>query len=425
MVRRFCDSVMDFRPLFSLSKARRSDRGIIVAILSHWLRWRRATDEFCFCSFCGTISVLPRLDIEWSLTYVGSPDSTQDDQELDSVFIGPVAVGLNKFVFEAAAPNIHKLPSHEWLGTTIVLLQCSYRDQVFFRVGYFVKNDYTGDQLIEHPDSITAREARERKTSEKIRASLTSGDGWEDFEDFVRKREKKQRSGVYKEGEEEEDDEDDDKSVDEEEEEEEAEGDDLIVEDDEDDAPEEDEENEENGEDDDEDEEDEESDDERGPGGKRPPAGKQPPAGKTPPPSAVPAASAESASSLTAAIAESNGDAPAAHAASTDGAVAASEEVSHSSAPNTKKRARTENGADANGNGADGDAHKDQPAVEEDEPTAKRRKLAEHLDAYTASHYEEGPRWYTNVDPLLIRRTVVMDGPRVTLFTISWADDDM
>lgn len=354
---------------------------------------------------------LPRPDIEWSLTYVGSPDSTQDDQELDSVFIGPVAVGLNKFVFEAAAPNINKLPSHEWLGTTIVLLQCSYRDQVFFRVGYFVKNDYTGDQLIEHPDSITAREARERKTSEKIRAALMSGDGWEDFEDFVRKREKKQRSGQYKEGEDEEDDEDDeDKSVDEEEEEEEGEADDLIVEDEEDD------EEEENGEDDDEDEEDEETDDERGPAGKCPPAGKQP-AGKTPPPSAAPAATEST----------SNGDSIAATtpAPSADGAAPSTEEVSHSSAPNTKKRARPENGSDSNGNGTDGDAHKDKPAAEEDEPTAKRRKLAEHLDAYTASHYEEGPRWYINVDPLLIRRTVVMDGPRVTLFTISWADDDM
>lgn len=352
--------------------------------------------------------MLPRPDIEWSLTYVGSPDSTQDDQELDSVLIGPVPVGLNKFVFEAAAPNIHKLPSHEWLGTTIVLLQCSYRDQVFFRVGYFVKNDYTGADLVEHPDSIAAREVRRRKTSEKLRAALNNGDGWEDFEDYVREKEREQRLQEEGKGEEEgEEEEDDEKSSDDEEEE--AEADDMIVEDEDDD---EEEDNEENGEDDDEDEEDEESDDERGPGGKHPPAGKQPPAGKTPPPSAADVAAAKATAAVSGASAHGEED---------------GETVSApSNGVNPKKRSRSED-APAAGNGllADGDAPVEQENAEEDEPTAKRRKLQDHLEGYLAHHFEDGPRWYINVDPLLIKRTVIMEDPRVTLFTISWADDDM
>ena len=39
-------------------------------------------------------------DIEWKLTYVGSPDSEKYDQVLDSVLIGPSPPGEYKFVFQ-------------------------------------------------------------------------------------------------------------------------------------------------------------------------------------------------------------------------------------------------------------------------------------------------------------------------------------
>ncbi|PHH85707.1 hypothetical protein CDD83_46 [Cordyceps sp. RAO-2017] len=35
-------------------------------------------------------------DLEWKLTYVGSATSDQYDQELDSLLVGPVPVGVNK-----------------------------------------------------------------------------------------------------------------------------------------------------------------------------------------------------------------------------------------------------------------------------------------------------------------------------------------
>ena len=36
-------------------------------------------------------------DLEWKLTYVGSSDSLDHDQELDSILVGPVPVGINSF----------------------------------------------------------------------------------------------------------------------------------------------------------------------------------------------------------------------------------------------------------------------------------------------------------------------------------------
>lgn len=65
------------------------------------------------------------LDIEWKLIYVGSAESEAHDQELDSILVGPIPVGLNKFVFEAPHPDFSKLPETEITGVTVVLITCS------------------------------------------------------------------------------------------------------------------------------------------------------------------------------------------------------------------------------------------------------------------------------------------------------------
>ncbi len=39
-------------------------------------------------------------DLEWKMVYVGSAESESYDQELDSVLVGPVPLGINRFVFQ-------------------------------------------------------------------------------------------------------------------------------------------------------------------------------------------------------------------------------------------------------------------------------------------------------------------------------------
>ena len=39
------------------------------------------------------------------------------------------------------------------MGVTVVLLTCSYKDQEFIRIGYYVNNEYTEQELIENPPS--------------------------------------------------------------------------------------------------------------------------------------------------------------------------------------------------------------------------------------------------------------------------------
>ncbi|OJD34772.1 histone chaperone asf1 [Diplodia corticola] len=90
-------------------------------------------------------------DLEWKLTYVGSATSSEHDQELDSLLVGPIPVGVNKFVFEAEPPNLSRIPNNEILGVTVILLTCSYDGREFVRVGYYVNNEYTDEALIAEP----------------------------------------------------------------------------------------------------------------------------------------------------------------------------------------------------------------------------------------------------------------------------------
>lgn len=90
-------------------------------------------------------------DLEWKLTYVGSSKSLDHDQELDSILVGPVPVGVNKFLFTADPPSPELIPSSELVSVTVILLSCSYKEKEFVRVGYYVNNEYDSEELRENP----------------------------------------------------------------------------------------------------------------------------------------------------------------------------------------------------------------------------------------------------------------------------------
>lgn len=90
-------------------------------------------------------------DLEWKLTYVGSSTSLDHDQELDSILVGPVPVGVNKFLFQADPPSPELIPASELVSVTVILLSCSYADREFVRVGYYVNNEYDSEELRENP----------------------------------------------------------------------------------------------------------------------------------------------------------------------------------------------------------------------------------------------------------------------------------
>ncbi|KAF6802155.1 histone chaperone asf1 [Colletotrichum musicola] len=111
-------------------------------------------------------------DLEWKLTYVGSATSDQYDQELDSLLVGPVPVGTNKFVFEADAPNTSRIPDADILGVTVILLTCAYDGREFVRVGYYVNNEYDSEELnAEPPAKPIIERVRRNVLAEKPRVT--------------------------------------------------------------------------------------------------------------------------------------------------------------------------------------------------------------------------------------------------------------
>ena len=81
-------------------------------------------------------------DLEWKVVYVGSAEDMTRDQVLDEILVGPVPVGVNKFVLQADAPDPASIPNGDILGVTVVLVTCSYKDREFIRIGYYVNNEY-------------------------------------------------------------------------------------------------------------------------------------------------------------------------------------------------------------------------------------------------------------------------------------------
>ncbi|KAI8334028.1 histone chaperone [Chlamydoabsidia padenii] len=101
-------------------------------------------------------------DLEWRMIYVGSAENPQQDQVLDSIMVGPVPVGVNTFVFSAPAPKLNLLPQSDLLEVTVVLLSCLYHEKEFVRIGYYVNNEYTDEELRENPPAQVIVEKLQR-----------------------------------------------------------------------------------------------------------------------------------------------------------------------------------------------------------------------------------------------------------------------
>ena len=61
---------------------------------------------------------------------------------LEEVCVGPVPVGISKFVLQADAPDPARISQQDLVGVTVVLITCSYREKEFVRIGYYVNNEY-------------------------------------------------------------------------------------------------------------------------------------------------------------------------------------------------------------------------------------------------------------------------------------------
>lgn len=73
----------------------------------------------------------------------------------------------NEFVLrqsscQADAPKVELLPKKDLLEVTVVLLSCLYKEKEFVRVGYYVNNEYTEEELRENPPEDVVIEKLQR-----------------------------------------------------------------------------------------------------------------------------------------------------------------------------------------------------------------------------------------------------------------------
>ena len=87
--------------------------------------------------------------------------------------MGPIPVGINKFVLTADPPDISRIPEGDILGVTVVLVTCSYREKEFVRVGYYVNNEYTEqyDEEAGPPKPLDMNKVRRSVLAEKPRVT--------------------------------------------------------------------------------------------------------------------------------------------------------------------------------------------------------------------------------------------------------------
>lgn len=45
-------------------------------------------------------------DLEWKMIYVGSAESEEHDQVLDTIYVGPIPEGKHMFVFQVSYHNV-------------------------------------------------------------------------------------------------------------------------------------------------------------------------------------------------------------------------------------------------------------------------------------------------------------------------------
>lgn len=105
-------------------------------------------------------------DLEWKLIHVGSGFS--EDIELDSLLVGPIPTGVNKFIFTADPVDVSQIPANDVLGVSVILLTASYDDREFVRVGFYNNNEYTDAGLREKYDALLASGSEEDRAMWKF-----------------------------------------------------------------------------------------------------------------------------------------------------------------------------------------------------------------------------------------------------------------
>eukprot|EP01017_Pseudomicrothorax_dubius_P011741 TRINITY_DN14463_c0_g1_i1.p1 TRINITY_DN14463_c0_g1~~TRINITY_DN14463_c0_g1_i1.p1 ORF type:complete len:223 (+),score=40.33 TRINITY_DN14463_c0_g1_i1:33-701(+) len=117
-------------------------------------------------------------DLEWKVVYFGDPRNESYDQTLDVITLGPLQSGEMQFEWEVNPPDPKKINGIDnLLGVTALVITASYLQREFFRVGYYVYNNYlVEEEAIENltMQSIDLQKVQRNILSDKPRITTTN-----------------------------------------------------------------------------------------------------------------------------------------------------------------------------------------------------------------------------------------------------------
>ncbi|EFX64801.1 hypothetical protein DAPPUDRAFT_265753 [Daphnia pulex] len=61
-----------------------------------------------------------------------------------------------KLMLQADPPDHEKIPEGDAIGAADVFLSCFYKEHQFFRMGYFVNNEYIDPELKDNPPPVAS-----------------------------------------------------------------------------------------------------------------------------------------------------------------------------------------------------------------------------------------------------------------------------
>ncbi|KAM0687416.1 Histone chaperone asf1, partial [Conglomerata obtusa] len=170
------------------------------------------TDPYTFTLTFDNPTLLPT-DLEFTITYTGSPDTSRHDQLICTEHIGPVPAGRVAFDLVTDPVRVYDLPLRHLFGVTSVVIIGRFGKCEFLRVGYFVKVQ------VEGVDDEKLRFEDEEESGDEIDESCDNSedvDGEEDNEDLVEGEEGDESSEIIKDNDDNDDEEDNEDEEDEE-----------------------------------------------------------------------------------------------------------------------------------------------------------------------------------------------------------------
>lgn len=85
--------------------------------------------------------------LEWKVFEKDSPESdvprVRCIRTLDTVLLSRMPIGRHRFTLPVGTLPPSKILNENVVGATVLTLTCSYRNNEFFRIGYYVNNRYT------------------------------------------------------------------------------------------------------------------------------------------------------------------------------------------------------------------------------------------------------------------------------------------